>query len=488
MASFIFDLDNRNKGYIQSDYLDNIREHFSVPDPAAAIMQKKYGNKRFIPKRKYGITPAGRFGVGMFAEIYKYIDSLQVPVRVVVTDKFKERFKPSYTFSEKDLNELNLPLRDYQIKAIIKCLKQGNGIIEVGTGGGKTLIMSTLVNTIRKNTSKHHKTLIITPGIQLVEQTYNDFLEYGIDKSLMSKWSGDNELDESSKIIIAGLSILQSKKQDLSVLNEFDLLIFDEVHKLRKDNKINKVLDKIDVVNKFGFTGTLPEDKVDQWNIIGKIGPILYKKTSYELREENYLTQAKIKILKLFYKGCPEYLVGEEKFNNPTLGYNNEGDFIFESVFRNEIISKIANKVDGNALIIVDRIKHGELLEEELKKVIKDKKIYFIQGSVKVKAREEMRKLMEENNDIICIAIAKIFSTGINIKNLSYIILGMGGKAKIKIIQTIGRGLRKHENKKLLIIFDIADMLFYGMKHLAKRELLYIKEKIQYEYKEIRES
>ena len=128
---------------------------------------------------------------------------------------------------------------------------------------------------------------------------------------------------------------------------------------------------------------------------------------------------------------------------------------------------------------MVDRIAHGELLFELLSK-IKGKKVYFIRGDVAVKVREEIKQIMEGSDNVICIAISKIFSTGINIKNLPYVIFALAGKAKVKIIQSIGRGLRLHENKERLVIFDIVDNFIYSIKHLQKRKLLYNKEKIPY--------
>ena len=134
---------------------------------------------------------------------------------------------------------------------------------------------------------------------------------------------------------------------------------------------------------------------------------------------------------------------------------------------------------------MVDRIEHGEILKQQCSIQSPEKTVYFIQGSVDVDDRETIRQLMESQNNVICIAMAAIFSTGINIKNIHYIMFASGGKSKIRIIQSIGRGLRLHENKQKLTILDIADRLLYSEKHLSKRVLLYKSEKIKYEIKEI---
>ena len=153
--------------------------------------------------------------------------------------------------------------------------------------------------------------------------------------------------------------------------------------------------------------------------------------------------------------------------------------------FRNDVISKLTCKLNNNALVLVDYIEHGELLYNAIKEVCPNKKIYFIRGEVEVEERDKVRKLMEECNDVVVVAISKIFSTGINIKNLHYIIFACGGKAKVKIIQSVGRGLRLHINKDKLIIFDINDNLHYSRLHSEKRLKLYEKENIQTSSKKI---
>ena len=136
---------------------------------------------------------------------------------------------------------------------------------------------------------------------------------------------------------------------------------------------------------------------------------------------------------------------------------------------------------------MVDYIAHGEELFGILKSQCKNKRVFFIRGEVAVDERDKIRQLMETTSDVICVAISKIFSTGINIKNLHYIVFAGGGKAKVKIIQSIGRGLRLHTDKKGVIIIDIADMLHYSNQHYMKRLTLYKGEKIEYGIKKIKE-
>ena len=126
-------------------------------------------------------------------------------------------------------------------------------------------------------------------------------------------------------------------------------------------------------------------------------------------------------------------------------------------------------------------------MQEHISKLCPDKRVYFIRGEIDVEDRDRVKDIMEMNDNVIVIAISKIFSTGINIKNLHYIIFGSGGKAKIKTVQSIGRGLRLHKNKSELIIFDIGDNLQYGTRHLTRRISLYEQESIQYGVQTIKE-
>jgi len=286
-----------------------------------------------------------------------------------------------------------------------------------------------------------------------------------------------------SNVIIANLGILQSKNTDLTWLKNVDALIVDEVHKIRRGNEVNKVIKNIKTPVRFGFTGTMPENLLDQWNIIGKIGPVIYEKNSYELRLESFISGVNVQIFKIKYNEDPFKDLVISAVNR----YREEQKFLIRNEFRNKLLSKICCRLNNNALILVDFIEHGQRLYDQLKILCPNKKIYFIRGDVEIEQREHVRKLMEEHTDVVVVAISKIFSTGINIKNLHYILFACGGKAKIKIVQSIGRGLRLHKDKDKLIIMDIADDLRYSLAHMQKRISLYEKEKISYTIKEIEE-
>jgi len=486
MIQFSYD-PKKGTGLLSGDLFEDIREAFSVKNEAAFFVRKRYG--RFLPQRLYSITPTGRFEPGLYFEIRKYLTTKQYVGDVKTDDLLYDVIKPSKKWEKNtqyntEVVPLALPLRDYQEEIVKKALSIGRGTIVLATAGGKTLTAASLLTKLFLLHGSSFKCLYIVPDLGLVEQTTGDFKSYNVPFSV-SKWTGNNPLDDNpGNVIVANLGILQSKNTDLSWIANIDALVVDEVHKIRKGNEVNKIIKLIKTPIRFGFTGTMPESFMDQWNIIGKIGPIIYEKHSHELRLENYVSNVQVQILKLRYS--------EDPFKDTTVSsanlYREEQRFLMRSQFRNNVIGKLSCKLTNNTLILVDYIEHGETLYKTIKQLCPNKQIYFIRGEVEVTEREKIRALIENRTDVVVVAISKIFSTGINIKNLHFIVFACGGKAKIKIVQSIGRGLRLHKDKDKLIIFDIADEFKYSTAHMEKRINLYEKEKIQYSIKEIQEA
>jgi superfamily II DNA or RNA helicase len=447
------------------------REFFSVPNPAYR------SNVPYITSRLYCITPGGKFEIGLLKEVISFLEKHHHPFSV--EPEVYKYFQPGFNIF--DTEKLKIPFRDYQEKAILTSINQGRGMIILPTASGKTLVMAGLIKNIVNLLNKpNSKIMVVVPSIQLVEQTCGDFLNYGLEN--VTKWSGNNKPDFSKNIIVAGTQILLSKSSDLSILSDIDLFLCDEAHGIRRGNNINKIFSLIKTPHLYGFTGTMPPSLIDQWNIIGKFGPINYEEKTVDLKNQTYISNFQIIILKLKHPFKPTF----NDFSNPTLPYQEELEFLINSDYRNNIIANLALKMPNNTIIMADRIQHGVLLEAKLREIDKTgRRIFFIQGSTEMEDRESIRKIMNDNNDIIVIAISKIFSTGINIPNLHNVIFGSAGKAKIKIMQSIGRALRLHPTKKAANIFDIADDTKYGKIHLKERKKLYEQEKYKVTEKEI---
>ena len=467
-VEFVFDTVNR-KPQIVSEYLDQIREHFSIEDKALVFLRRRTG--RNMPVRKYAITNKGHFDISFFEDICNETKIKFSSFQFSVSDKLKQMLIKN-PISNK-LSVLKLEPRDYQLESATAALQKGCGIIVLPTSAGKTLVIALIASTILENTE--YNILILVPDIQLVQQTYQDFLDYGVDVELISKWTGNHEF-APSRIVVANNQILLSKKQNTDVLERFQVVICDETHKLSTADKISKLVKSLKCKHMFGFTGSLPENKFDVWSINRIFGPVIYQKKSIELRQDKYISKVRVVGLELTYKTIPKFT--KPSMSEPTAGYEEEITWLHTNPYRNSVIAKLVNKLETNTLILVDRIVHGEHLLEYLKTQT-NKQLYFIQGSVEVEEREKMRALMEEASNVVCIAISKIFSTGISIKNLHNIVFAAIGKARIKIIQSIGRSLRLHHTKQVATIFDIADVcLIYGHKHFEERKRLYTTENI----------
>lgn len=460
------------------DVLGEIREHFSVKNEGAHFARR--AGARFVADRKYAITPTGLMMAGLYDEVKKYIITKQI-TGVEYCPEFERYANSGHDFEPFDTFNDPYALYYYQRDLLNSAIQNGRGVCILGTGGGKTLICSSLVQSYYDNAvdKRSFKALIIVPTTDLVDQTFNDFTEYGVSFKFC-RWRGGMEPDPSANVVIANAAIINSRfeHENYRWIRFVDLLLVDEVHGLSDGNKITKVVSKIVTTCKYGFTGTLPEDQLTKWNIIGAIGPVLYEKSSAELRGEGYLTNASVRQLEI------TYLTGPAKGTADP--YASELDFIYHNKYRNSIIKKICKGYKKNILILVNHIAHGEELERILSTL--DRPVYFIRGTTDMDERKRIIAEMESQEGVVGIAISKIFSTGINVKNLHMLIFASGGKSFIRTVQAIGRGLRKHISKHKFEIVDFCDVLHYGGEHGAKRIAIYEKEGIAHKSIELRES
>jgi hypothetical protein len=229
---------NNKQGEIKTDTstLDLIRSKFSIANPAYGR-----GNK-FAPARLYAITPSGRFDVGLLDNIKAYLDSEQLFYKI---DSSLEKVF-NIGFENPTIKQYSLTYRDHQDKSIKTALKKGRGVVVIPTAGGKTLIMSGIIESIRLSMEKPDaKALVIVPSLQLVTQTSKDFQDYGMEK--VTKWSGDNIPDPNATTIVAGTQILMSEKTDLTILDDIDVLLIDEC--LRKNTLVSTIKGNVKIQN-----------------------------------------------------------------------------------------------------------------------------------------------------------------------------------------------------------------------------------------------
>lgn len=466
------------RGLITSSKFAEIREYFSVPNEVA-----KFNKNFYIPKRLYLFSKTGAFDVGMFYEIEESLKKKYPKEQIEISDALQKQINPK--LNKTVIERLNKDFRYYQKDSLVKSFDQGRGVLLLGTGAGKTLTCAGLIDNfyLYSNNLKNFKCLVIVPNVGLASQTYKDFMSYGVSFSC-SLWTGKNDFDIESNVIVANSKIIQSRLSQNKWIYDVDLLIIDECHGLKAGSELSKIVSKINTPNKFGLTGTLPENLFDKWNVIGKIGPVIIEKSSSELREEKFLTNASVKIFNIDYETIP---VIKNPTGNITDKYFAELSFIYNNNYRNKVIKSVATNFKNNLLILVNHLDHGDVLNQLLS-TIPDKKIFYIKGEVEVDDREKVQSIMENDNNVVCIAISSIFSTGINIKNIHGILFAAGGKSFVRTVQTIGRGLRLNENKMNLMIIDIVDNLYYGKRHGIKRKEIYNNENIPYTDHKLKET
>jgi superfamily II DNA or RNA helicase len=360
--------------------------------------------------------------------------------------------------------------REYQYKAVYEALKNNRKLLLSPTGSGKSLMIYSLV---RYYTATNKKTLIIVPTTSLVEQMVNDFKEYGwnADAHVHKIYSGKDKNTDKEVIISTWQSIYKFPKR---YFDGIDCVIGDEAH-LFKSKSLTGIMTKLhNAKYRFGFTGTLDGSKTHKWVLEGLFGSCKQVTKTDDLIKSGYLSKFRIKVL--LCKHNPEYFET----------YHEEIDYLCEHRGRNNLIKNLVADIEGNTLVLFNYIeKHGEPLYDLINSTVEEqRKVFFVHGGTDVEDREEVRKLTEAENNAVIIASYGTFSTGINIKRLHNIIFASPSKSRVRNLQSIGRVLRKGEDKDLATLYDIADDINgrnYTLKHLNERVNIYQSENFKYE-------
>ena len=407
---------------------------------------------------------------GLFLELYKFLKKENYLGQVKIDDDLKKLFK-------NDINNIDITYDlkfqpyDYQQDIIEDALKKTKGIYVAATGSGKSLIITYIIkNLYINNLTKKH--IIIVPTTSLIEQFYYDLIDYGIDEELLGIANKDKKQFEKT-IVISTWQVLQNRIKEIK---NFDLVMCDEVH-LVKAKVLSKIMKNCGhMTYRYGVTGTMPNNYLDKDRVISYIGPVWKTYKTSELANQGYLSTCNIKHIKIRYT------------NKIDGDYKERKDKVFKNEYRLQLMKGIINKTN-NTLILVERVaEEGEFLENYLKENIKGKTVVFLSGRDKPKVREEWRQKMENDGNIVMIATYGIFSTGINVKSLKNVIIASSSKSKIRILQSIGRSLRKNANKENgAYIWDLWDQIKGMQSHGNSRERFYIKEAFNIETIEMHE-
>ena len=253
--------------------------------------------------------------------------------------------------------------------------------------------------------------------------------------------------------------------------------MIDEVHKSASKSLVDIMKKCHNVKYRFGFTGTLTNNDdskaPNELTITGLFGPAYSTINTKELIEKGRASELDIHCLVLKHP--------KQTFTK----FEDEIQYLITHEKRNNYIRNLAISLNGNTLLMFSRVEtHGEILYNLIQdKVKENRKVFFIHGGVEGKDREAIREIVERENNAIIVASYATFSTGVSIKNLNNIIFGFPSKGKIRVLQTIGRGLRKASGKDRAVLYDIADDCGYNytLNHFTERIKLYNEEGFDYE-------
>lgn len=372
--------------------------------------------------------------------------------------------------------------RDYQIQGFLKTVKYKKILILSPTASGKSLIIYTILRYLLQNGSK--RGLLIVPTVSLVEQMYGDFKDYSsanawdTDLFCQKVYQGQSKIPNVPVIISTWQSIYEMPKK---YFQQFDFIIGDEAHQYKAKSLSNIMTKLTNTKYRVGTTGTITDDKVSKLTLEGHFGPAVRVATTKELMDKKQLSDLKINCLVLKHpkEACEK--VKEMEFQE-------EMDFIVSNNSRNKFITNLALDLKGNTLILFQYVaKHGELLYNMMieKTKHKNRKVFFVHGGTDKDDREQIRHIVEKEENAIIIASFGVFSTGVNIPRLHNAILASPSKAKIRNLQSIGRILRLGEGKDSATLYDIVDDLRiknyinYTLKHYAERVKVYHAEKFK---------
>jgi len=350
-------------------------------------------------------------------------------------------------------------LRDYQVEAINNFIANPQSLQQIATGAGKTITTATLSHL----SEPYGRSLVIVPNKSLVEQTEEDYINCGLDVGV---YFGDRKMLGKTHTICTwqSLNILDKKQKDGTAvlsLAEFlegvSTIIVDEVHQAKAEvlkNLLTRNLRNAPI--RWGLTGTVPKEKFEFESIHASLGPVIGNISAKELQDKGVLAQCHVNICQL---------IDTQAHSD----YQSELKYLVTNQARIEYIAKLMNNVrqEGNTLILVDRISAGQMLAELIPNAT------FVSGAVKVKDRKETYDTIRDGDNQVIIATYGVAAVGLNIPRIFNLVLLEPGKSFVRVIQSIGRGVRKAKDKDFVQIWDLTSTCKFAKRHLTQRKKFY---------------
>ena len=351
-------------------------------------------------------------------------------------------------------------LRDYQIEIVNGFLKNPQCLQEVATGAGKTIMTAALSHSVET----YGRSIVIVPNKSLVTQTEKDYKNLGLDVGV---YFGDRKEYNKTHTICTWQSLnnlLKTSKSGEAAVTIDDFIegvvcvIVDEVHMAKADalkTLLTGVMSRVPI--RWGLTGTIPKEQFEYQALHVSIGPVINRLAAAELQDRGVLAQCHVNIVQL---------VDHVEYSN----YQSELKYLLEESGRLDTIAALVQQVNntGNTLVLVDRISAGQALVERL-----GDRAVFISGATKAGERQEHYDEVSESVDKIIVATYGVAAVGINIPRIFNLVLLEPGKSFVRVIQSIGRGIRKAEDKDHVQIWDVTSTCKFAKRHLTKRKTFY---------------
>jgi len=349
-------------------------------------------------------------------------------------------------------------LRDYQIEIINNFLREPQCLQEVATGAGKTIMTAVLSQQVEH----YGRSIVIVPNKSLVTQTEADYKNMQLDVGV---YFGDRKEMGKTHTICTWQSLnnmLKKTKEGEADIGQFlegvICVIVDEVHQAKADalkTLLTGVMSNVPL--RWGLTGTIPKEQFEFQALRCGIGEVINRLAASTLQEAGHLAQCHVKILQT-----------QETQDYKT--YQSEMQHLVTNADRLQWLASTVESIrdSGNTLILVDRITTGKELETRIRDAV------FVSGSMnKAADRKEQYDEMAESSDKVIVATYGVAAVGINIPRIFNLVLLEPGKSFVRVIQSIGRGIRKAEDKDFVQIWDITSACKFSKRHLTKRKTFY---------------
>ena len=463
-----------------------LSDFFTFEVPGARFMPQ-YKNRMWDGKIRLFSQMSGEIYVGLLPYIEEFAsrNDIDIEYKEGVKDGEQPRDGELDTFvrrvSPKSKGE-TLQIRDYQMAAFTHAVGNNRSLLLSPTASGKSLIIYLIAVWYAMKTEKN--VLILVPTTSLVEQMYTDFIDYGFEESMMQKIYQGHSKNITKPVTISTWQSLY--KMPKKWFDQFGCLLGDEVH-IFKSKSLTGIMNKmVNCKYRHGFTGTLDGTQTHRLVLEGLFGSVNKVTSTKELMDSNTLAELKVKCIVLTYPEADcKYMKGQS--------YQDEVDLIVRDTRRNKFIIGLTRALKGNTLVLFQFVeKHGNNLHLMMTASARlnkqyDRKIFYVHGGTDTETRENIREITENEKDAIIIASYGTFSTGINIRNLHNVVFSSPSKSRIRVLQSIGRGLRQGTDKSTATLYDLADDFTYKgkqnftLRHFMERINIYNEEEFDYE-------